>query len=232
MKICCYNVQLRPWQFKFYNNFLEYVEQFDIICLQEAFYNINPFQGKRRIVNLLKQKNYYVVYSKLPNFFLGEHLTDAGLIIASKYPILNHTFFPYFDHCNVDSLAEKGFIHCEIITPSGPFHLINTHLQACYPNRSSYIYSINTKERTKQLMQLYALLIHLKGDIIIAGDFNISTPQEEILFNTMCKKLKVSCNKKGLDCILSNKKMEFFREKEEKVLQWSDHEPLAVKIAL
>lgn len=232
MKICCYNVQLRPWQFKFYNNFLEYVEQFDIICLQEAFYNINPFQGKRRIVNLLKQKNYHVVYSKLPNFLLGEHLTDAGLIIASKYPILNHTFFPYFDHCNVDSLAEKGFIHCEIITHSGPFHLINTHLQACYPDINSCIYSINTKERTKQLMQLYALLIHLKGDIVIAGDFNISTPQEAILFDTMCKKLKVSCNNQKEDCILSNKKTEPFHEKKEKVLQWSDHEPLAVKIAL
>ena len=230
MKVCCYNIQMLPWKIKFYSTFIKYIEQFDIIFLQEAFYNINIFQGKRKILQMLERRNYHVSYSKLPNLLLGEHITDAGLIIASKYPIIESTFYPFKNHCNVDSLSQKGYIHSIIHTKKGKINLINTHLQSFYSEENNWFSGINSCERKAQLSQFFLFIQSLKDDVLIGGDFNLHTQEEIDFFHDMSNIKKLNTEQSGIDFILSTLKIEKIEDNKEIVKKWSDHEPLSVEI--
>jgi hypothetical protein len=58
-------------------------------------------------------------------------LADAGLMIASKYPIVHTAFHRFVHSSNVDALASKGILYARIRLGNGiALHVLNTNLQA------------------------------------------------------------------------------------------------------
>lgn len=224
MKILSYNINYLPWKNKKYDKFFDVVNEFDIIFLQEAFFNINPYNGKNYISRKLEQYKYNIAKSNFPEKF---YIIDSGLLIASKYNILSSKFYPFYIHSSTDSLAEKGFLHCVIDTSKIMIHIINTHLQSSYTDEWPYT-GLHSRERIRQLLKLYNFVSKLNGNIIICGDFNLSTPKENYMFSKLFKNFNIIQNK--YDAILTNMDMNEYKKHIHKVRNWSDHEPISSEI--
>ena len=105
-----------------------HMENFDVICFQELF-SLLAF-WKERMVSLAQQKGLiYHVVSPTPWFFEKE-LCDGGLLIVSRYPIVD-TSFTRFDASIIPLLADafctKGLLYAKIALEEMNLHLFNTH---------------------------------------------------------------------------------------------------------
>lgn len=104
---------------------------------------------------------------------------DSGLIIISKYPIIECSAMTYSSSSGSDRLANKGVIYARIQT--GPLegdyiHVFNTHIQ-------SHDYS---EARLAQILELMDFISEIiKSDknyirpILIAGDFNVTAEKPD-----------------------------------------------------
>ena len=73
---------------------------------------------------------YYALPS-LPSFFSG-YSTDSGLLILSRFPIIETEFYPFPYGVVSDALSYKGVLYSKININGRILHLFNTHLQASY----------------------------------------------------------------------------------------------------
>lgn len=74
----------------------------------------------------------YHCISDPPPFFSG-YATDGGLVILSRFPILEADFGPYPYGVLSDSLSYKGALYAKILIGSERvLHIFNTHTQASY----------------------------------------------------------------------------------------------------
>ncbi|HAJ95760.1 MAG TPA: hypothetical protein DCP02_05960 [Actinobacteria bacterium] len=99
---------------------------------------------------------------------------DGGLIILSKYPIIECSAISYSSSSGTDRLAGKGAIYARIqIGPSADdyIHIFNTHIQ-------SHNYSNSRLAQISELMDFISEIIKSDKDyirpILIAGDFNVA----------------------------------------------------------
>lgn len=138
----------------------------DIICLQESF------DPRHRALLHALLNNYHtsdVDHAKRKMFFISFD-TTGGLVIFSKFPIIEQTFFKFSGlfFRPIEFFAEKGILTALINTPRGILRVINTHLHF---NGSWY----NDAIRMHQMRHIFTIL-RKRNDItptIIAGDFNI-----------------------------------------------------------
>ena len=107
----------------------EYVKQLhrlDIICHQEVFSTLNT--RKQRLITYAKKAglNYHVACPQ-PSLVSG-YFVDGGLVILSRFPIIEHDFEPYPYGVLSDSLSYKGVLYAKILVrPGCVLHLFNTH---------------------------------------------------------------------------------------------------------
>jgi len=74
----------------------------------------------------------YHCATSAPGFF-SNCFTDAGLIILSRFPIVQTEFFEYIYGVLSDALSLKGVLYAKIVVgDSRILHLFNTHTQASY----------------------------------------------------------------------------------------------------
>ena len=112
----------------------------------------------------------------------GGDSADGGLMVLSRYPIRSSRFEIFRFRGDPERLAQgeflggKGFQTLSIEGPSGPFHLINTHLHARYRRARP---RLNSAVRTAQLLQIIGVMSDLKGSIIVGGDFNCTREDME-----------------------------------------------------
>jgi hypothetical protein len=104
---------------------------------------------------------------------------DGGLIILSKYPIIECSAMTYSSSSGSDKLANKGIIYARIqIGPSeGDYiHVFNTHIQ-------SHTYSETRLAQISELMVFISGIIKSDKEyirpILVAGDFNISAEKPD-----------------------------------------------------
>lgn len=74
----------------------------------------------------------YQAMSEEPSLF-SSYLTDGGLLIMSRFPIVESEFrpFPYGVLC--DAISYKGVLYAKIQLGNNKYlHLFNTHTQATY----------------------------------------------------------------------------------------------------
>ena len=76
------------------NDFINQLQYFDIICFQELFTTLNDRKHKMICEGSKKGLKYYL-YSKPPSIF-SKYPVDSGLLILSKYEIVEHDFFPFY----------------------------------------------------------------------------------------------------------------------------------------
>ncbi len=137
----------------------------DIVNLQEVWLQ----RVRARLLTEAVRKRYpWVWYGQ------DEH-GGGGLLVLSRYPILEAYFEPYLlkglphrlDHA--EYYAGKGFVHLRLATGDGNVSLVNTHLHAKYIDDVGNQY---LGVRTGQVVQLAAYLAGIKEPLLVAGDFN------------------------------------------------------------
>ena len=163
------------------NDFYEQLYNFDIICFQELFTTLNNRKHKM-IEEGAKAGLKYYASPRVPSFF-SKYLTDSGLLILSRYEILENEFYEYYINVSGDAPSNKGILYAKIKINNNFLFLFNTHLQSTYYDESQKKIDCTIQVRTAQTEELinfvYNKLLSIpryevkNGCIIIAGDFNI-----------------------------------------------------------
>ena len=162
-------------------DFLEFLPDFDIICFQEVFTTFND-RKHRMIREGAKVGLKYYVTGKPPSF-LSMYATDSGLLILSRYEIIENDYYDYFLNISGDCFSKKGILYAKIKIDDRYLFLFNTHLQSSYYDESQSNINCTIQVRTGQTEELinfvYNKLLTIpkdqvkKGCVLIVGDFNI-----------------------------------------------------------
>lgn len=208
IKVLTYNIFLRPppvknnendWKDERLADFIKLLDCFDVICLQEMF---GAFNNRKQ--ELIKYANksglFFFCDSPSPSFF-SKFMVDGGLLILSRFPIIESEFRPYRYSVLSDSLANKGILYAKIKVGDTYLSIFNTHLQASYFGCGKYHWDISIKTRLDHIAELsefineiiYERNAHLQdhkiestiGKVLLVGDFNVDAHNYE-------KKKKVS----------------------------------------
>lgn len=166
IKIVSWNVFLRPEILPDYQ--LERVDQIsatlmkteaDVLCLQELFHS----RFKKRLMDSLSSVYpYYVKPGKR-----GLRFT-SGLMIFSKYKIIDYDISYYTNSSGVDKMARKGIQSATIRFKDTNLVIANTHLQSGQGVKEQMVRSFQYR-RINTMMQDY-----YRKDFWIVGDFNTS----------------------------------------------------------
>jgi len=205
VKILTYNIFLRPPLIK--NNQDDYknerlaeflrtqIDRFDIVCLQEMFNLANYRQ--QLLLRIAREKGFpYYARSVDPHWLSGKFI-DAGLVILSRYPIAETDGMIYRSGNQIDSWAAKQVIYAKVqVTPHYFVHVFTTHMQASYYDNHESINVINDKARATQVQEM-SDFIKMKTEgspypVIITGDFNIDSVQENGEYQYMINTLRAS----------------------------------------
>ncbi|PVV03688.1 hypothetical protein BB560_001822 [Smittium megazygosporum] len=174
-----------------------YAKEYDVLCFMEMF----QF-GSNRHSNFIKKCTelgfkYHVASPPKGLFSLG---IDAGLLILSKYPILQNEFIQYARGVHSDALSLKGALYAKVQIPGQAengtaaeqgdaaggdnnytLHLFATHTQASYGQIDKAQKSIEV--RAKQLATLSKFIISTlekhqgseKEPVLLVGDMNVDS---------------------------------------------------------
>ena len=162
-------------------DFIEYLPDFDIICFQEMFTTFND-RKHRMIREGAKAGLKYYVSAKPPSFF-SKCISDSGLLILSRYEIVENDLYDYFLNVSGDCVSNKGILYAKIKINNRYLFLFNTHLQSTYFDESQSNINCTIQVRTRQTEELinfvYNKLLLIpreqieNGCVLIVGDFNI-----------------------------------------------------------
>lgn len=189
LKFLSYNIYMRPFPFNENGNdfktarariFCDYfMNQFDVVALQEAFWGIWQLD----LIECARKKGL-VHYTRGPGvdakgFFRKFKIMGSGLLLLSRYPLVNVTTMIYSSGVRSDARATKGAIYAEVMygadqSEKDPkMSIITTHLQASYENWSES--DKTTQARFKQLSELHDW-VKGKWDgsspLLLLGDLN------------------------------------------------------------
>jgi endonuclease/exonuclease/phosphatase family metal-dependent hydrolase len=148
-----------------------HLSKYDIVLFQEVFgvfsLSCNELIGKAKKFGF----NYCITPENPP--FFSRHMMDNGLLILSKFPIVESETVVYQDYVYVDQMASKGFQYAKIqISGTKYLQVINTHLQADYNPFDTKAEEV----KRKQLAQLKSFIDKKSnGPMIIGGDFNCNS---------------------------------------------------------
>ena len=162
-------------------DFLEFLPDFDIICFQEIFTTFND-RKHRMIREGAKAGLKYYISAKPPSFF-SKYISDSGLLILSRYEIVENDTYDYYLNVSGDSVSKKGILYAKIKINDKNLFLFNTHLQSSYFDESQSNINCTVQVRTGQTEELinfvYNKLLSIpkeqieRGCVLIVGDFNI-----------------------------------------------------------
>jgi len=187
VKVLSYNIFLRPPLVKnnaddFKNErlkeFINHIDQYDIISLQEMFCLANSRQ--RVLLNAAREKGFKYHCESINAAWYTAKFIDAGLLIMSKYPILESDGYIYRSGNQIDGWAAKQVIYAKIqITGTFFLHVFNTHLQASYFDSHENHNKINDFARADQVSEMAAFIEKKTSGspypILVTGDFNINS---------------------------------------------------------
>jgi endonuclease/exonuclease/phosphatase family metal-dependent hydrolase len=162
LSIVTYNIQKFPWALKSLGDeeISKIIKTHSIILLQECF-----------------NEAYDSLESHYPDYYIcrgnlkGINMMNSGLVVMSKYPIIDVKFNQYksSNPWSFDYFSEKGFLTAFIKIGDKSIKVINTHLQSSDFHR----YDKYALSQLKELME-YIEEIKMNGDeYIVGGDFNI-----------------------------------------------------------
>lgn len=107
-----------------------YIKDFDIICNQEVFEGFNSF--KATLTSKAAEVGFVDYACATRPAFFDKYVTDSGLIILSKYPIVETDSIVYVYNLHDDSASSKGSVYAKIEVNGHYIHVFNTHMQASY----------------------------------------------------------------------------------------------------
>ncbi|KAE8876223.1 hypothetical protein PF005_g4934 [Phytophthora fragariae] len=175
---------------------LRKIAKFDVVILQEMF-EAGPRQ-KRFVREAYAMGFRYHCGSVWPRL-LDSRLIDGGLLILSRFPIVERDQIAYSQGSGSDRICAKGVLYARIqLSPdlSDSLHVFTTHTQAG-DNRKEY--SI----RLAQLEEMHRFIARTIRDdpgvpVLITGDFNLDArhnlvhdAQSGVAISTRCRESSV-----------------------------------------
>jgi hypothetical protein len=143
LKLLCYNLFMRPPPVSQRGNdykdermieVIPKLQAYDICCFQELFSKANKRRHKicKAAVDFgLKYSTYVKPPSNTLKFKFP--IIDSGLVILSRFPIIDSDFKRFQSAWGWDRFADKGCLYAKIlITQRFIIHVFNTHPQAGY----------------------------------------------------------------------------------------------------
>ncbi len=139
IKILSYNIFLRPppvknnendWKDERLYDFLLELKDFDIICLQEMFGTLTT--RRQSLIKISSKLGFFYFYEIPPPSFFSKNIIDGGLLILSRFPIVDTDFQPYTYSVLDCIFGQKGCLFVKIKIKDSYLAIINTHLQASY----------------------------------------------------------------------------------------------------
>lgn len=142
----------------------------DVICLQEAF-DVDTIYPS--IAKTLQEKGYFVVMTSKRQEVFG---MTSGLLLASKFPIVDVGFTEYTNRAGIDARAKKGVLAATLkLNDEKTICVATTHMQAGYPGASQ---AAKAEGRVIQFHHARKFIKELTDqkpvqDVFLLGDFNI-----------------------------------------------------------
>lgn len=198
IKLLQYNCFWRPWLLHL--GTIEYVrersrllserlEKYDIVCLNESFHFGSTVVREFMTTMNNKGFKYIVTNRRVP--IISKFVVDSGVMILSKYPIIETDDVAYKEGCSFDQFAMKGCVYAKIqISQKQYINVFATHLQASYEIVTDKDFNI----RSNQIKDIHYLMMkHVSNDTaptFLLGDMNIfNEPEKE--YNNMIENLKL-----------------------------------------
>ena len=153
--------------------------RYDIVCLQEVFSALSN-RRKRLIEKAFEFKFKYIAESPDPPLVSGCVL-DCGVLILSKFPIIEQDFFPYQESLHPDRSTFKGLLYAKIDINGSILNVFTSHLQSKHPTNSSKKYLNYRLIRRTQIREIAAVVsskVRPGESTIIAGDLNVDGREE------------------------------------------------------
>lgn len=158
----------------------------DLLCMQEFYWVSGPF--KSRFLKSASSRLGLAYIAATPAlgwrglFQWPPKLVDAGLIIASRHPIIKADYYIYqaTNILTIDFLAAKSVMYARVqtsLTDARPVHVFTTHLQAANGLPLDF-----ATVRRQQLHELVTYVHKCTADdddpvIVLCGDFNVDGRQ-------------------------------------------------------
>ncbi|HHX8451077.1 TPA: sphingomyelin phosphodiesterase [Vibrio diabolicus] len=141
----------------------QYVKGYDVLALQEVFAS-----GREAFLRELAKE--YPYQTKMLDKE-GVNIHDGGVIIVSRYPIVNEAQYVFHDCSGTDCFADKGVNYAEIIKSGQAYHVFATHT-------ASFDTDTAREYRQRQFKQIRALAKSLNipssETVVYSGDFNVN----------------------------------------------------------
>ena len=106
-------------------SFADQMERFDIICCQEAFMPLSSWKSK--LITYANMAGFFNVVNATPPGALSWCALDSGLVIMSRFPIVEKDEMLFWKYFDVDAFANKGALYAKIQIGTSHLHLFNTH---------------------------------------------------------------------------------------------------------
>lgn len=200
LKLIQMNVFWRPWLLHLFQE--EYIQErsqlvinrlkkYDICCLNEAFHFGSSVV--KDFVAAMKNEGFKYVVSAHSIPLTAKHIIDSGVLILSKYPIIETASETYEQGCSWDGFAAKGAVYAKIKVASDKHvNVFATHLQASYRIVTDVDYGV----RHSQSLHLKSFIErYTAGDdspIFLLGDMNIDSIGETDEYQNLMKSLSVN----------------------------------------
>jgi endonuclease/exonuclease/phosphatase family metal-dependent hydrolase len=187
LRLLSMNMYMRPFVYSNNGDFKEerlevfyqtVLDKFDVIALQEMF-SLGSHNRKQLLINLSKKKGF-AHHAALGSSWSSFKPIDSGLLILSRYPIIESDSIAFSKGMNIDGWSNKGVLSALIQYPcvSGEnikVLVITTHTQADYDSNNTQYFEV-------QLQQVAELRDFVKKKhvqypnvpILLVGDFNIN----------------------------------------------------------
>ena len=189
VRLLTYNVFMRPYFIK--TNKSDYKSErlkqigrsvlphYDIVCFEEMFDTLT--HRRHSMLKMAQKAGFgYFVQSDPPSFGRSS-LIDGGLLILSRYPIVESAFLSFRQGVTSDSLPDKGVLFARVqVSPQHVLNIFHTHLQASYVVEEVEQSLPNYYVRIRQFALMRAFiaekleLFGRNGELsLLVGDFNI-----------------------------------------------------------
>ncbi len=156
----------------------------DVVVLNEAFDNA---ASDRLLANLRDTYPYQTPvlgrsragWDVTSGAYRDSAPEDGGVAVVSRWPITTRIQHVYRDACGADWFSNKGIAYVRIEMPSGPVHVIGTHMQA----EDSTCTSAPAGYRASQRAEIKAFVagrnIPASEPVYVVGDLNVVKASDE-----------------------------------------------------
>eukprot|EP00835_Amoeboradix_gromovi_P003098 NODE_193_length_15440_cov_0.478587.p6 type:complete len:308 gc:universal NODE_193_length_15440_cov_0.478587:307-1230(+) len=194
MRILTQNLYLRPplistlhgdYKDERLEQFKNILGDYDIICLQECFSSYS--KRVEGLIEYAKLQGFHSALGPGRNIRKGT-ICDSGLLILSKYNILETETIIYSTGAHSDKWCSKGAVSIKIEVSNVPVYIFNTHLQASYKldlQENDKVVQIR-KAQLHEFKDFVNRVASVKEDkVVICGDFNINSRAHRFEYSTL-----------------------------------------------